>query len=208
MQLKQLFHERCLSETIVALQLHSSKDLSSMSQSESGFQRMAGIAAVISYQLARATEIVVIILLVLLVLDVWLGIMVRYFIDIPLTFTEEAARYLMIWMALLAVSVGISRRAHIGVLFLFDRTSGIPRHVLMGLIDLLGLMFFLFLFYYGIGFTVDGGRRMTMIYDIPKSVPFAAVPTASLLAAIQLTLVAVRDQAALMPVPDCESAEL
>jgi TRAP-type C4-dicarboxylate transport system permease small subunit len=179
-----------------------------MDKPETRFQRIAGIAAVTSYQLARATEIVVIVLLVLLVLDVWLGIIVRYFVDIPLTFTEEAARYLMIWMALLAVSIGISRRAHIGVLFLFDLTSGVPRHVLMGLIDLLGLMFFLFLFYYGIGFTVDGGRRLTMIYDIPKSVPFAAVPTASLLAAIQLALVAVRDQAALLPEPDQRSAEL
>ena len=166
------------------------------------------MAAIISHHLARATEIVVIILLILLVLDVWLGIMVRYFIDIPLTFTEEAARYLMIWMALLAVSVGIARRSHIGVLFLFDRTRGVPRHVLMGLIDLLGLMFFLFLFYYGIGFTVDGGRRLTMIYDIPKSVPFAAVPVSALLAAIQIALVAVRDQAALLPEPDKKSAEL
>ncbi len=166
------------------------------------------MAAIISHHLARATEIVVIILLILLVLDVWLGIMVRYFIDIPLTFTEEAARYLMIWMALLAVSVGIARRSHIGVLFLFDRTRGVPRHLLMGLIDLLGLMFFLFLFYYGIGFTVDGGRRLTMIYDIPKSVPFAAVPVSALLAAIQIALVAVRDQAALLPEPDKESADL
>ena len=179
-----------------------------MNEMETTFQRMAGIAAVISYQLARATEIVVIILLVLLVLDVWLGIMVRYFIDLPLTFTEEAARYLMIWMALLAVSVGISRRSHIGVLFLFDRTSGIPRHLLMGLIDLLGLVFFLFLFYYGIDFTINGGRRLTMIYDIPKSVPFAAVPVASLLAAIQLILVAVRDQAALLPKSDKGRADI
>ncbi len=179
-----------------------------MNPSESRFQQIAGIAAMISHHLARATEIVVIILLVLLVLDVWLGIMVRYFIDLPLTFTEEAARYLMIWMALLAVSIGISRRAHIGVLFLFDRTSGISRHVLMGLIDLLGIVFFLFLFYYGVGFTVDGGRRLTMIYDIPKSVPFAAVPVSALLAAIQLVLVSLRDQKALIPEPDRETADL
>lgn len=179
-----------------------------MIDTETRFQRIAGIAAMLSERLSRVTEIVVIILMVLLVLDVWLGIYVRYFVDLPVTFTEEAARYLMIWMALLAVSVGIARRAHIGVLFLFDKTHGIPRHLLMGLIDLLGFLFFLFLFYYGIGFTVDGARRLTMIYGMPKSLPFAAVPVSCLLAAIQIALVAIRDQAALMPEPDRSSVNL
>jgi len=180
----------------------------SSNQSETNFQRLAGIAAMMSHQLSRATQMVVIILTVLLVLDVWFGIFVRYFSDLQLTFTEEAARYLMIWMALLAVSVGISQRAHIGVLIIFDRTKGLPRHVLLGVIDLLGLIFFAFLFYYGIGFTIDGARRLTMIYSIPKSIPFAAVPVSCLLAAIQISLVAIRDQAALLPKPDRESVDL
>lgn len=179
-----------------------------MNQAETRFQRIAGIAAIASQRLSRITEIVVIILMVLLVLDVWLGIFVRYFVNLPLTFTEEAARYLMIWMALLAVSIGIARRSHIGVLFLFDKTQGKLRHLLMGFIDLLGLLFFLFLFYYGIGFTVDGARRLTMIYGMPKSLPFAAVPVSCLLAAIQISLVAIRDQAALLPEPDRSSVNI
>jgi TRAP-type C4-dicarboxylate transport system permease small subunit len=179
-----------------------------MSQAETRFQRIAGYAALASERLSRVTEIVVVGLLVLLVLDVWLGILVRYFVDLPVTFTEEAARYLMIWMALMAVSIGISRRAHIGVLFLFDRTTGRSRHLLLGGIDLLGFAFFVFLFYYGIGFTVDGARRLTMIYGMPKSIPFAAVPVACLLAAIQIALVAIRDQAALLPQPDKSRIDL
>lgn len=179
-----------------------------MTQAETRFQRLAGHAALASERLSRVTEVMVVVLLVLLVLDVWLGILVRYFVDLPLTFTEEAARYLMIWMALLAVSIGISRRAHIGVLFLFDRTAGRSRHILLGVIDLLGFAFFAFLFYYGIEFTVDGARRLTMIYGMPKSVPFAAVPVACLLAAIQIALVAVRDQAALLPEPDRSRVDL
>lgn len=175
---------------------------------ETTFQRVAGYAAMLSLGLSRITEIFVIGLLIVLVLDVWLGILVRYFVDFPITFTEEAARYLMIWMALLAVSVGISRRSHIGVLILFDRTSGIPRHLLLGFLDLLGFLFFVFLFVYGLDFTIDGARRLTMIYSIPKSIPFAAVPVACLLAAIQMLLVSIRDQAMLLSEPDKEVASL
>ena len=60
-------------------------------------------------------------LMILLVLDVWLGVLVRYLLPLDWTFMEELARYLMIWMALLAVSSGIAHREHIGVLVLFER---------------------------------------------------------------------------------------
>ncbi|MCB1755296.1 MAG: TRAP transporter small permease [Gammaproteobacteria bacterium] len=175
-----------------------------MQAEESRFQTIAGYAAAWSHRLSKLTEMVVIVLMAVLVLDVWLGIIVRYFSDLPLTFTEELARYLMIWMALLAVSIGISRRAHIGVLMLFDKTHGLSRHLLLGAIDLLGLLFFLFLFYYGVGFTIDGARRLSMIYGMPKSIPFAAVPVSCLLAAIQIVLTAVRDQAKLLRQTDHE----
>ncbi len=184
------------------------QNIATMQATESTFQRIAGIAATLSYRLSQVTEVIVIILMAVLVLDVWLGIFARYFSEFPITFTEELARYLMIWMALLAVSIGISRRAHIGVLIVFDRTQGISRHLLMGAIDLLGFLFFAFLFYYGLGFTIDGARRLTMIYSMPKSIPFAAVPVSCLLAAIQIALVAVRDQAELLPEPDQESISI
>ncbi|MCB1859086.1 MAG: TRAP transporter small permease [Gammaproteobacteria bacterium] len=177
-----------------------------MPLAETGFQKIAGHCAIWSHWLSRGIEIAVVGLMVLLVLDVWLGVLVRYFVDFPLTFTEEAARYLMIWMALLAVSIGIARREHIGVLILFDHTRGWKRHLLLAVFDVLGLFLFLFLFYYGIEFTLVGARRLTMIYDMPKSIPFAAVPVSCLIAAIQIVLVAVRDQAKLLADPGQESA--
>lgn len=133
-------------------------------------------------------------LLVLLILDVWLGVLARYALPISLTFTEEAARYLMIWMALLAVSCGIARREHIGVLFVFDRLPRPLQHLLLGLLDALALAFFALLFFHGIGLVGKGFTQLTMIYAMPKALPFAAVPTGALLAGIQILLVAVRDQ--------------
>jgi TRAP-type C4-dicarboxylate transport system permease small subunit len=177
-----------------------------MADAESGFQRFAGYAALLSHRLNKVVEVVVVILMVLLVLDVWLGVLVRYLVDLPLTFTEEAARYLMIWMALLAVSIGIARREHIGVLLLFDRTQGLLRHLMLGAFDLLGLFLFGFLLYYGVDFAVQGMQRLTMIYDMPKAVPFTAVPVACLLACIQILLSGIRDQAKMLGEPGRDSA--
>ncbi len=161
---------------------------------ETSFDKLAAFAERSSHRLSRGVEIAVVGLMVLLVLDVWLGVLVRYIIDLPLTFTEEAARYLMIWMALLAVSIGIARREHIGVLILFDRLRGVARHMCLAVFDLLGLFLFGFLLYYGIGFTVSGAHQLTMIYAMPKSIPFASVPVACALACMQVVLTAIRDQ--------------
>jgi len=143
--------------------------------------------------LNRWVERFCVLLLVLLTLDVWLGILARYLIPIPLTFTEELARYLMIWTALLAISCGISRREHIGVLVLVERLPPVVRKWLAVGIDILALVFFAFLLVYGIGFVERGFSRLTMIFSVPKGYPFFVVPVAALLACVQLVLVTVHD---------------
>ena len=155
-----------------------------------------------SDRLARLVDRVCIALMVLLVLDVWMGVVVRYLWPLPITFTEEAARYLMIWTALLAVSACISRREHIGVQVLFGVLPLGVRAGLLLALDLLGVAFFLLICFYGVGLVERGGRTYTMIYGLSKAVPFAAVPVAAALAAIQLALVAVRDQARIRAHPE------
>jgi len=134
-----------------------------------------------------------VVLMVLLVLDVWLGVLARYVLPFQITFTEELARYLMIWMALLAVSSGISHREHIGVLILFDRFPPPVRRWLAVSFDLIALTFFAIIFYYGLGMVERGFSRFTMIEAIPKAYPFMGVPLAAAMACIQLVLVAVHD---------------
>lgn len=157
---------------------------------------MAGIstgARALSLRINWFVERACVVLLVLLVLDVWLGVLVRYAIPLPLTFTEELARYLMIWMALLAVSSGIVYREHIGVEFVFTRfPAEMRRWVAVGF-DLIAFFFFAVLFWYGIEFAERGFRRLTMIYEIPKGYPFMGVPLAAGLACIQLLLTGLHD---------------
>ncbi|MBR9885413.1 MAG: TRAP transporter small permease subunit [Oceanospirillales bacterium] len=155
---------------------------------------LSAYAAVLSENLARLVDKLCLVLLVALILDVWLGMLARTsFFPFPLTFTEELARYLMIWLALLAVSSAVSRRQHIGMLFVFELLpSQLHKPLLLGL-DLLALAFFGFLFYYGLSFAGDGANRVTMIYGLSKFIPFASVPVATGLACVQILLSAVRD---------------
>jgi len=164
-----------------------------------GLARRADLA---SRALCRAVDWVSVGLMILLVVDVWLGVFARYVVPLPITFMEEAARYLMIWVALLAVSSGIARREHIGVQMVFVYLSPTVRRALLALVDVLAIVFFAVLVWYGVGMVERGERVATMIYGFSKMVPFAAVPVSAALAVLQLILVAVRDQARLARTPD------
>ncbi len=166
-----------------------------------GLAALAGRAGRISERLNWGMERVCALLAAVLVLDVWLGVLVRYVVPWQLTFTEEAARYLMIWTALLAISCGIARREHIGVMIFLEKLPPVLRRVVLAGLDLLALCFFLYLLYFGIGFVESGLSRFTMIYGMNKALPFAAVPVSALFAAVQLVLVAIRDQANLAVEP-------
>lgn len=156
-------------------------------------ERVAEGARRLSLRINWAVERFCVALLAVLVLVVWLGVVARYLIPIPITFTEELARYLMIWVALLAVSAGVVHRQHIGVGFLFERLpAGLRRWLSLGF-SVIGCAFFLTVFWYGLGFVGRGMNRVTMIYGMPRGYAFAAVPAAAALAALQLVLMGVQD---------------
>lgn len=154
---------------------------------------VSSAAIVLSRRLNWLIERFCVLLMVLLVIDVWLGVLVRYVLPANWTFTEELARYLMIWMALLAVSSGISHREHIGMLIVFERLPPSVRKWLAVFFDVLAFGFFAIIFFYGLGFVERGFNRFTMIEEIPKAYPFMGVPLAAGIACIQLALVAVHD---------------
>ena len=156
-------------------------------------ERVAQGARTVSLGLNWVVERACVALLVALVLTVWLGVLSRYVLPISITFTEELARYLMIWTALLAVSCGVVHRQHIGVGFLFERfPSGLRRWLALAF-ALLGCGFFVVLAYYGSGMTARAMNRSTMIFGLPRGYAVAAVPVAAVLASVQLLLMGIVD---------------
>jgi TRAP-type C4-dicarboxylate transport system permease small subunit len=131
--------------------------------------------------------------MVLLVADVWLGVVARYVLRVQIPWTEELARYLMIWAALLAISCGIARREHIGFRLLLERFPAKLQKAFLIFFDMIAFAFFAFLFVYGIGMTGTGAKQFAMIFGMSMAIPYASVPVSSLLACIQIVLAGIRD---------------
>ncbi|MGI9450558.1 MAG: TRAP transporter small permease [Geminicoccaceae bacterium] len=151
--------------------------------------RVAGISARLNWWVERLVAL----LMVLLVADVWLGVVARYVLRVQIPWTEELARYLMIWAALLAISCGIARREHIGFRLLLERFPERMQKSFLIAFDVVAFAFFAFLFIYGIGMTGTGAKQFAMIFGMSMAVPYASVPVSSLLACVQIVLAGIRD---------------
>ncbi|MGB3554855.1 MAG: TRAP transporter small permease [Jannaschia sp.] len=151
------------------------------------------LAAIWSDRINKVVEALVAGLMLALVLDVWLGVVDRYYFHWQLPWPEVVARYLMIWAAMLAVSSGISRREHIGLTAFINILPAPVRRALLIFIDLLTLFLFLYVAYYGIGFAQSGAPRQAMIFGVSLAPFYAAIPVAAAICSIQIILVLIRD---------------
>ncbi len=162
-------------------------------------QTIAAIADQIGGGLNWLVERVCALLVGVLVLVIWFEVLERYFLELGMTWAEEFARYVMIWAALLAVPCGVYRREHIGLEFLSNMLPERKRRWLRLVLDVLGLSFFVFLAFFGVGMTANGRTQFATIFGMTMVVPFASVPVTSGLASFQMVVAMLRDFAPSTP---------
>ena len=151
------------------------------------------LAARTAAALNRVNTFVVGVLMLLLLLNVWAGVLDRYLLHWQITWVEELARYLMIWGILLAVPVCSFGREHI-CLEIVQRALPPSLHRLCLLAaNLLALLFFAYVAFLGADFVSKGLGQVSGVFGVSMALPYAAVPAAFGLAALQELLVLLRD---------------
>lgn len=157
---------------------------------------MRNWSEVTSAKINTVVEAIVAVLMLALVLDVWLGVVDRYYFHWQLPWPEVMARYLMIWAAMLAVSSGVARRDHIGLTAFIMALPYQLRRTILICVDVLALALFLYVAWYGIAFAQSGATRQAMIFGVSLAPFYAAIPVAAALSSVQLILVLIRDMGA------------
>ncbi len=151
------------------------------------------------YYLNRWTEYACALLAGAMLLTVGFGVVERYILNLGHTWPEELARYIMIWMALMAVPVCAYRREHIGLDLIFSRLPDWLRPKLRFVLDLIGMGFFLLLLIYGVGMTQAGGSQYATIFGITMMIPFLSVPVTSALTVFQILVTMLREYYGVTP---------
>lgn len=104
----------------------------------------------------------------------------RFILDRPLSWTEEAARHLMIWSAFIGSAIGYRRNAHLGIDILvhYLETRG-KRGVrtIRIVIDSLTIILSGLIIHFGISIVQRTMQQHSSALNIPMGYIYAAVPT-------------------------------
>ena len=136
--------------------------------------------------LCSITEKVLFVLLTAMTLIVLVQVLSRYIFHTPLYWTEEAARYLQIWIVFLGASIGIRRGAHMGFAWFVERSSSKVK-MICAVISTLGLIAFsVNISYYGTIIALQNLDQLSPGLQMPIAYLYACLPVGGILCIVQL----------------------
>jgi TRAP-type C4-dicarboxylate transport system permease small subunit len=117
-----------------------------------------------------------------------LQVFLRYVVKASLPWSEELARYLMVWIGLMGASLAMHEGRHVGVTLLVDRLHGAARRLVAG-IALLGVLWFLWLMIsQGAVLVQNIWQQRSPALNLPMVIPYAAIPLGAIFMTVQALL--------------------
>jgi TRAP-type C4-dicarboxylate transport system permease small subunit len=127
-----------------------------------------------------------------LTLLVLYAVFMRYVINAAPTWSEEIARYLMVWVSLLALGPAIRAHRHIGLSSLVSRLWKRYTPHAFFVADLFILAFFLVVLVAGISMTIFVAGQRSPSANIPMWVAYMAVPAGALFMILETLILMVK----------------
>ena len=108
----------------------------------------------------------------------------RYALNHSLFWSEEAARYLLVWLTFLGTSIAYRKKVHPGVDLFFVRMNTSFKTTSLLLVHLVSLCFFAMMMVYGGRFAWFVRNQTSPALGIPKWIILAIIPISGLVLAI------------------------
>jgi TRAP-type C4-dicarboxylate transport system permease small subunit len=144
---------------------------------------------------AAVSRLAVMVFMAAMTLDCILGVFFRYVVQDALTWTEETARYLMIWMGFLAMGLALREGGHIAVEMVLERMPPPVQRAMLALVRLLGIAFLLAVIGAGWVLLMRVSGQRTPVLGISMMWPYLAIPVGCLLTALEMVALMLREPA-------------
>ena len=132
--------------------------------------RIESISSVVNKVATHAS----ILLFVSMTLIVWVQIFFRFILGGGIAWSEEIAKFLMVWMALLGASILFREGGHIAINYFISKLSFL-RYVLL-CHAVLSAALFILLIYYGIDYAAFGFKCISPASGIRRFWPYLSIP--------------------------------
>jgi C4-dicarboxylate transporter DctQ subunit len=119
---------------------------------------------------------------------VFLQVLFRYFMPVPLPWTEELSRYILIWGSMMGLSLGIKTGAHIGLDFLRDALPPKLRTADQRVILVVSMMLMIMLGMCGLRQGLASRNVLSPAMRISMIWPYLALPIGSLTSILQFLI--------------------
>jgi len=125
-------------------------------------------------------------LLFVMVMVVFAQVLIRYMFDHPLAWSEELARYLLVWITFLGAAYAMSKQAHVGVEVFVKLFPVYIQKGMLLLATFISLFFFSVLIYQGYLFTLRTMAQTSPVLHLPMGGVYSIIPISGLLLIINL----------------------
>lgn len=120
---------------------------------------------------------------------VFTNVVTRYGFGFSIAWADEVASFLMIWVTFLGAGLALREGRHVAIDLVQDRLPEGARRALRRALALAILAFLALLVWFGIQFVVFGWRSVTFVTQIPRGIPYLALPIGCATFAIHLLLI-------------------
>ena len=149
---------------------------------------MGKILALAERAVEKVVRWIVIVLMLVMTVTVSLQITFRYFLNIPLGWSEELARFSFVWVSFFGASALMRVREHINVTVFVDNFPPRLRAVCVVLANLCALIFAYYFVVGGIALATNEWSQLAPAMEIPMGWVYVVIPISAILMAIWIVL--------------------
>lgn len=105
----------------------------------------------------------------------------RYVLNQSLFWSEELARYLLVWLTFFGASVAYYRKVHPGIDILYSKMSPFTRRASAVLVHIASILLFCIMIFYGCQFAYFVRSQISPALQLPKWIIFSILPISGLI---------------------------
>jgi len=122
-------------------------------------------------------EILGAILLFIMLVLVSVQVITRYIFNNPISWTEEMARFILVWITFIGAAISLKQNQHVKFEYLLDKLSPRIKKVVETLGDIITGLFLLTTIFYGVKLAVNGHEIPSVTLEFIRwSYVYASVP--------------------------------
>jgi TRAP-type C4-dicarboxylate transport system permease small subunit len=120
-------------------------------------------------------------LMIIMITFVFVQVLLRYITKNPLTWTDEASRFCLLWLVFLGCAVGVEKEQHLRVDSLPKLLKKRYRGILDSIVSIFSILFFIVILWEGVKITFAVADQRSPAMNISMGIFYGSLPVGAIL---------------------------